>query len=222
MKNFTTFLQIDLQNLFYEMKNKEEKIDFEKVWEYFNSRETEFLIGASIYMFRGNDFDSSRFESKLTSIGYTIRAKKQNRTLIGHNRLVQNEPVYNKSMKAKKQNVRIKRQNRPTTGYNKPVQNEQTYNIPIYKESYNDVEIVIDCLDKINHYSKWILMSGDGNFTDLCRYLKSKNKQIEIWSFKKCYNSSLESYADKIYFIDENFFYKKPKVKVFGLNWEPK
>lgn len=178
MKNLTTFLQIDLQNLFFEAKTKGEKIDFEKVWEYFNSRETEFLIGGFIYLIRGPDFDSSKFESKLISIGYTIVAKKI---------------------------VKFMRRNRP-----------------VYRQSNHDVGITVDSIDKMNNYDKLILMSGDGDFTDLCKYLKSKKKQIEIWSFKECYNSSLEIYADRVYFIDEQFFYKKPKVKVFGFNWGPR
>jgi hypothetical protein len=49
--------------------------------------------------------------------------------------------------------------------------------------------------------------------------LKQKGKKIEIWSFKECYNSLLEPYADKIHFIDDAFFYKKPRINVFGFHW---
>lgn len=183
MRNLSTFLQINLQHLFFEAKNRGEKIDFEKVWEYFNSRETEFIMGASIYVFRGDEFDSSKFESKLTSIGYNVIAKKNERTLI---------------------------------------RRSKSHYKPIYKDSNFCIEITIDCLEKRNTFDKWILMSGEEDFTALCKHLKQKNRQIEVWSFKECYNSSIESYADKIYFIDEKFFYKKPIVKVFGLNWDPK
>ena len=85
----------------------------------------------------------------------------------------------------------------------------------------HDVGIAVDCLDKIDSFEKWILMSGDGDFVDLCKYLKSKNKKIEIWSFKECYNPQLEPYADKMYFIDEKFFLKKPHVTVFGFRNQP-
>lgn len=178
MNNTATFLQVDLQNLFFEAKNKGQKIDFEKVWEYFNARETEFLTGASVYLIRGDDFDSSKFETKLKTIGYDIRTKNI---------------------------VKFMRDNRP-----------------IYRNSNHDVGITVDCIDKIDTFNKWILMSGDGDFLELCKYLKQKNKQVEIWSFKECYNSSLEAYADRVYFIDEKFFYKKPKISVFGFNWGPK
>lgn len=192
MKNLSTFLQINLQHLFFEAKKRGEKIDFEKVWEYFNSRETEFIIGASIYLFKGdegNEFDSSKFESKLATIGYTVVAKRNKRTLIR---------------------------------YTKSAHNKHSHNKPAYKDSNYNIEITIDCLEKLKTIDKWILMSGGEDFTALCKHLKQKNKQIEIWSFKECYNSSIESYADKIYFIDKNFFYKRPQVKVFGLNWDPK
>ena len=174
MSNIATFLQVDLQNLFFEAKNKGQKIDFEKIWQYFNSRETEFLTNAVIYLIRGEDFDSSKFEAKLTTVGYNIKAKNILKT-------------------------RDKRSG----------------------QTNHDVGITVDCMDKINTFDKWILMSGDSDFVELCKYLKQKNKKVEIWSFKECYNSALEPYADRIYFIDEKFFYKKPKVSVFGFNWGP-
>ena len=80
--NISTFLQIDLQNLFFEAKNKGQRIDFEKIWAYFNGRETEFLTNAYIYMIRGDDFDSSKFESKLLNWGYKIKIKTARKILL--------------------------------------------------------------------------------------------------------------------------------------------
>jgi uncharacterized LabA/DUF88 family protein len=64
-------------------------------------------------------------------------------------------------------------------------------------------------------------MSGDGDFVELAKYLRKHGKKVEIWSFKECYNSALEPYADRIQFIDEDFFFKKPKVTVFGPSFGP-
>jgi uncharacterized LabA/DUF88 family protein len=61
-------------------------------------------------------------------------------------------------------------------------------------------------------------MSGDGDFAELCRYLKKKGKKIEIWSFKECYNPQLEQFADRMHFIPDKFFLKKPRITVFGFN----
>lgn len=174
-ENIGTFMQVDLQNLFYAARNKGHKIDFEKIWTHFHERETEFMTDAFIYMIRSPDFDSSKFESKLKSIGYNLKIK--------------NVLKINKGKKS------------------------------IYKQSNHDVNITVDCLDRINSFNKWILMSGDGDFVDLCTYLKKKKKKIEVWGFRECHNSILEPYADKIYFIEDSFFYKKPKVNVFGFNF---
>lgn len=170
-----TFMQIDLQNLFYAASNRDERIDLEKIWIHFHGRETEFLTDAIVYTIRSKNFDSSKFEAKLQSIGYNLRIRNT---------------------------VKITRNQRP-----------------IYKQSNHDVNITIDCMDRINTFDKWILMSGDGDFADLCAHLKKKNKKIEIWSFKECHNSALEQYADKLYFIEDEFFYKKPRIDVFGFNW---
>jgi len=169
-----TYLQIDLQNLFFEARNKGQKIDFEKVWHFFNDRETEILTAASIYMIRAEDFDGRKFEAKLETLGYDIRVK-------------------NVTKHVKKEKI-------------------------VYQNSNHDVNITIDCLDRINTFNKWILMSGDGDFADLCKYLKQRKKKVEIWSFQECYNTALEMYADRVHFIDEQFFYKKPKIAVFGFH----
>jgi hypothetical protein len=72
--SLATFLQIDLQSLFGTY-NRKRKLDFEKIMEHFNSRETEFLTGACIYTIKSSDFDASRFETKLKIIGFDVKAK---------------------------------------------------------------------------------------------------------------------------------------------------
>ena len=175
-----TYLQIDLQNLFFEARNQGQKIDFDKVWHFFSDRETEILTAASIYLIRADNFDGRKFEAKLEILGYDIKIK----------------------------NVTKFTKWNPTTKKNKTT----------YQNSNHDVNITVDCLDRMDTFNKWILMSGDGDFADLCKYLKQKKKKVEIWSFKECYNTALEMYADRVHFIDDRFFYKKPKVAVFGFH----
>lgn len=170
-----TFLQIDLQNLFYEARRRDEKIDFEKIWDSINSRESEYLTEATVYLIRSQDFDSEKFETKLRKWGYKIQAKNAHR-------VVKDGRVF-------------------------------------YKQTNLDVEITVDCIRKIDTFDKWILMSGDGDFAYLCRYMQQYGKEVEVWSFKECYNPVLE--PDKITFISDDFFYKKPKVNVFGFKWGP-
>lgn len=72
--SIATFLQIDLQSLFGTF-NRNKKLDFEKIHNHFNSRETEFLTGSCIYTIKSPDFDATRFETKLRVIGYDIKVK---------------------------------------------------------------------------------------------------------------------------------------------------
>lgn len=72
--SIATFLQIDLQSLFGTF-NRNKKLDFEKIHNHFNSRETEFLTGSCIYTIKSPDFDASRFETKLRVLGYDIKVK---------------------------------------------------------------------------------------------------------------------------------------------------
>jgi uncharacterized LabA/DUF88 family protein len=171
-----TLLLIDLQNLFYTAKDKEIRIDFEKVWDYFHQRDTEFLTDAIVYMIRGQDFDSSKFEVKLKAIGYSLKIKTP---------------------------LRLFKNNRP-----------------VYKQSNHDVNITVDCMDRINTFDKLILMSGDGDFTDLCSYLKKRGKKIEVWSFKENYNVDLDRYADRVHLIDNELAIKGNEgVSVFGFHY---
>lgn len=60
-------------------KNEPKRMDFDKVWTYFNSRETEFLTQAIIYTIKNVDrvdpdyYD--RFETKIKSIGFKLKVK---------------------------------------------------------------------------------------------------------------------------------------------------
>lgn len=175
----STFMQIDLQNLFYAARSKGQRIDFEKIWDHFHSRETESLIDARIYMVRGTDFDTTKFEKKLLSVGYSLCIK---------------------------QAVKITRKGKR----------------PVYQQSNHDVNITIDCMDRIGSFDKWILMSGDGDFADLCRYMKDRGKVIELWGFRESHNSMLEPYVDRMHFIEDEFFFKRPQVSVFGPSMDMK
>jgi len=188
MNDLATFMQVDLQNLFYGARSHEQneksiniapvkvKIDFEKIWTDINDRNAEFLTEAIIYLIKGEEFDNNKFETKIKSIGYKTKSKN----------LV------------------------------KMVKKGETF----FQQTNNTVSITVDCMSKINTFDKWILMSGNGDFADLCKYLHQKKKKIEIWSFKECFSALLEPYADKVHFISKDFLYKSPNVSVFGFNWD--
>lgn len=169
MNDTATLLQVNLQNLFFDARDRGQKIDFEKIWQHFTSREAEFLTEALAYTTKSDNFDSQKFEIKLQNIGYTIKFKD------------------------------IK---------------------PGYKLPNHNVSITLDCMDRIDRFNKWIIISGDDDLSVLAKYLRSKGKKVEVWGFKESGNS-LEGYADKIHFIDEDFYYNKPRISVFGINYPP-
>lgn len=86
----------------------------------------------------------------------------------------------------------------------------------VYKQTNHDVNITIDCIDRLNMFQKWILMSGDGDFADLAAYLKKRGKKVEVWSFEENHNATIEPYADKMRFLDDEFFLKEQNIDVFG------
>jgi|GEM_PF-5741329 hypothetical protein len=148
------------------------KIDFDKVWHYFNDRENEFLYKALIYTIKNPESDSGRFETKLRQIGFDVITKNLPKT-------------------RKKENP--------------------------YKLVSNSIILTIDCISSINFFDKLILMTNHGSYTDLCKFIRSKNKTVELWCFKNNYDPILEAHTDKLSFIDSDFILKK-NISVFGFN----
>ncbi|MBD3261259.1 MAG: NYN domain-containing protein [Candidatus Altiarchaeales archaeon] len=80
----------------------------------------------------------------------------------------------------------------------------------IYKGTDQDIAICIDCMKMAEQFDKWVLMSGDGDFIDLCKHLKDSGKFVEVWSMKGIsFNKGFCDYADVIHFLNRNFFYDK-------------
>jgi len=80
----------------------------------------------------------------------------------------------------------------------------------LYKGTDQDMAICIDCMENIEKYDKWVLMSGDGDFIDLCRHLKSRGKVVEVWSMSgSSFNKGFCDYADNICFLSNSYFYEK-------------
>lgn len=83
----------------------------------------------------------------------------------------------------------------------------------IYKGTDHDMAIAIDCLTNMDKFDKWVLMSGDGDFMDLCKHLKKHGKIVEIWSMPgKSFNKLFCSCADVIVFFNDSFLFDKPEA----------
>ncbi len=67
-----------------------------------------------------------------------------------------------------------------------------------------DVGLAIDAIKFSSKLDAVILVTGDGDFTPLVEYLKSKGCQVEIASFRKSSSAKLVEVADDFIDLDEN------------------
>ena len=77
------------------------------------------------------------------------------------------------------------------------------------------LDMIEDCYNE--KFDKTILISGDGDFTELLKRVKKKEKEIEVCYFKNCSSKFLLNQANKIHLINKKitnkFFYRDTKVK---------
>jgi len=165
-----TFIQLDVQNLFFSAKDINRRIDFLRIRDFLKENE-EDILDMVAYIIRSPDANSDRFEALLSSLGYELNIKQAH---IG------------KDSEGKR----------------------------IYKGTDQDIAICIDCMRNIDKFDKWVLMSGDGDFLDLCKYLKEKGKYVEVWSLPGLsFNKKFCDYVDLIRFLDNKFFFNKEEKK---------
>ncbi|MDP3026617.1 MAG: NYN domain-containing protein [Nanoarchaeota archaeon] len=83
----------------------------------------------------------------------------------------------------------------------------------------DDIHLSLDmlrdaCKDK---YDKAILISGDGDFTQLVEYVKEENKEVIIYAFKELTSVDLINKSNKHFWIDKkivNKFFWRGKAKI--------
>ena len=83
----------------------------------------------------------------------------------------------------------------------------------------DDIHLALDMLNDAweNKYDKAILISGDGDFAPLLKYVKNKNKKVEVISFDEVVSKNLINEADKFTFINKKianrFFWREREGK---------
>lgn len=70
-----------------------------------------------------------------------------------------------------------------------------------------DVGITIDALDALNTYDTFALVSGDGDFAQLLRYLKTKDKTTLVVSYSASISRSLYKVADEVITLGKDSMY---------------
>ncbi len=68
------------------------------------------------------------------------------------------------------------------------------------------LDMIEDCYN--NRFDKVILISGDGDFTELLKRVKKKGKEIEICYFNNCVSNILLKKSDKIHLINKKIIKK--------------
>ena len=90
--------------------------------------------------------------------------------------------------------------------------NEEYYTI-----KGDDINLALDMLNDAweNKYDKAILISGDGDFAPLIKYVKNKNKEVEAISFEETASRNLIDVVDRFFFINKKtanrFFWRERK-----------
>jgi len=64
------------------------------------------------------------------------------------------------------------------------------------------VELTIDALDGLDSYDVFVLMSGDGDFVKLIKYLKGKKKTVIIAPSDRL-STNLEEVANQMIYLED-------------------
>ena len=69
----------------------------------------------------------------------------------------------------------------------------------------DDIYLALNMLNDSweNRYDKAILISGDGDFVPLLKYVKNKNKKVEVVSFREIASKNLINESDRFIFINK-------------------
>jgi len=97
---------------------------------------------------------------------------------------------------------------KPTLEVNK---NKKTKTKEVKIKGNVDAELVLQAMIEMPNYNQAIIVSGDGDFHCLIRYLKSKKKLLKILVPNQQYSSLLRKFASHI--LNINLLKKKLEVK---------
>lgn len=151
-----TIVLIDAANIIYSNKNLKWSIDHKKLIKYlkerYNAKKIIYYAGLEL-----NDIKKEKFYKKLEKFGFKVKIKPV---------IKFKGKYYWKSFKCPKCKKRV----------NKKFQG------PPVKKANCDVELTIDAIKLSQTYNTLLLFSGDGDFSSLVEYLKTKRKKTIVFS----------------------------------------
>ncbi|MBD3262001.1 MAG: NYN domain-containing protein [Candidatus Altiarchaeales archaeon] len=80
-----------------------------------------------------------------------------------------------------------------------------------HKKGDWDVGIAMDAIREAPKLDTIVLVSGDGDFTELVKYLKGRGCRVEVMAFKKSASSKLIEEADYFHNLDKDKKYLRKK-----------
>lgn len=72
-----------------------------------------------------------------------------------------------------------------------------------------DVGITIDALDSLDTYDTFVLVSGDGDFAQLLRHLKTLRKHTVVLTFASTLSRDLVAAAEEVILLSRDIVYRK-------------
>ncbi|MCK4818566.1 NYN domain-containing protein [bacterium] len=177
MQKERTLVAVDASNLHYALKHEGWQISYERFVEYF--RASYDVVG--FYYYEGTP--SKSYILKKLNVNSNSEVKKR----------ISAKKEFFGSLRKSGLLIRTK-----------PVTVVYDSTKGIYKAKCNfDVEITIDAIDRIQDYDAFILLSGDGDFMKLLKYVKGKYKKTIVISAKGYSSEQLRACANQTIFIHE-------------------
>lgn len=175
---------------------------------------TNFVYGLKTLNSKYSDyhFDFANFIKKLIGQNQLIDIFYYNASLkqdINPRRFREQQKLFSRLRKIPKCRVILcKRQKRFT-------KDEEEY----YTIKGDDINLALDMLNNAweDKYDTTILISGDGDFAPLVKYVKNKNKEVEAITFEEIASRNLISEVSRYVFINKKtankFFWRERKIK---------
>lgn len=169
---------IDASNLFYGgVKSLGWKIDYKKLLKYLKDKyrisRTFYYAGVEIYDFPYSVLDSEAIDLKRLFLFLTTKLKKEYKNLSEGEILVLDKNIRKVKFYQKLESF----------GYNlklKPVKIYRQENGRLEKKANCDVDMTFEMMRLMEQYSSAIVLSGDGDFAIVLKYLKNKRRKITV------------------------------------------
>ena len=65
------------------------------------------------------------------------------------------------------------------------------------------MELTIDALDGLGNYDAFVLLSGDGDFVKLIKYLKGKKKKTIVIAPSDRFSEKFEKAANQVIYLED-------------------